>query len=530
MWGNIIQAKGKLVTFGLLGALGCLAFAAIGELLFLEKPAQNTTATTCLVLDCSGSMTGPNLLEMKNAAKQFAEEQNLEEMSLAVVGFGTTVNVATQPSKSLSQIKPAIDGLSDGGNTAMEGGIDGAEQVLPSNGARYILLFTDGMPNSPSATIVSARKCRANGINIIVVATGNADTNFLGTVTGDPNLVFYAGQGNLDQAFQKAARVIEGLVGSASNPVDALLKVSVWTALLGLGISIALIIGQNWYTKRRFPPIIALLGGAAGGFLAGLIAGAAGQLFFSTLADATAQLQMIGRIAGWIILGGLLGGGLSFFIPNLHTWKSVVAGVIGGLAGGAFFIAATDVTGDTGGRLVGAFLLGMCIGLLVAFVELAFRNAWLEVQRGKEMITVNLGLEPVKLGSGRACQIYERNLPDVAHSYQILGNEVQRLDLQTQQPTVLSPGKGETFGPLTITVRTGDKSPITTSVKAPPPPQSKRKVVTKPSSPGGTVGNKPATSPTAKPVINKPPGQQAPEKRAAPKVTKPPPPPPRKKK
>lgn len=528
MWGEIIQARGKLITFGLLGGIGCLAFAAAGEILFQEKPNSSNSSTTCLVLDCSGSMNGPDLSEMKNAAKQFAKRQNLNEMSLAVIGFGDRIDVATAPSKSLTEIESAIDTIHDGGGTSMANALNAGNKELGSHGARHLLLFTDGAPNSQAATLLAAKKCRFQGVNLIVVATGGADTNFLNIVTGDPKLVFFAGQGNLDQAFTEAGKAIKGLVGSANNPADALLKVSIWTSLLGLGISIALVIGQNWYTKKRFPPIKALLSSVAGGFVAGLIAGGGGQLFFSTLAESTEQLQIIGRIAGWIILGGLLGGGLSFFIPNLHTWKSTTAGAIGGLVGGAVFIMATDFTGDTGGRLIGAFLLGMCIGLMVAFAELAFRTAWLEVQRGREFFTVNLGLEPVKLGSGRACQIYERQLPKIAHSYQIIDSEVQRTDVQSQQMTALSPGTAETFGGLTITVKTGDNSPITNTTMAPPPPTRKNKTKQVPVS--ETTSKPSVSSPPQKTKKGSTPSPQLPKKNANPQVTKAPPPPPRKKK
>ena len=192
----------------------------------------------------------------------------------------------------------------------------------------------------------------------------------------------------------------------------------IWTALLAMGLSLALVMGQNFYLARPWLSGVQAAFALAGGALAGMVAGAIGQTLFSLLAHAGVRPE-IGFLAGWLLLGGLVGRGIAFFIPNLSAWRSCVAGVVGGLIGAAAFILVSQV-GVWPGRFVGTALLGACIGLMVAVVELAFRMAWLEVRYGREAITVNLGPVPVIVGGDSAvCTIWRaapRRLPTASGS------------------------------------------------------------------------------------------------------------------
>src|SRR5439155_5797706 len=94
-----------------------------------------------------------------------------------------------------------------------------------------------------------------------------------------------------------------------------------------------------------------------------------------------AIMPEIGFLAGWILLGGLLGRGVGFFIPNLHAARAAVAGVGGGFLGALAFLVLSRL-GDVPGRFVGGAILGFAIGLMVALVEVVFRKAWLEIVYG----------------------------------------------------------------------------------------------------------------------------------------------------
>lgn len=246
------------------------------------------------------------------------------------------------------------------------------------------------------------------------------------------------------------------------------LTIGVWTALLAVSLSLALVLGQNRYLHR---PLLSVREAAVvllGGVVAGLVAGGAGQALFGVVAQ-WESLAQAGRVAGWLILGGLLGRGMGLFIPNLPGKRAAVAGIIGGFLGALAFATASHSVGDAGGRFVGAAILGFFIGLMVALVEAAFREAWLEVRYGpKEIRTVSLGLEPVSIGSDpRACAIYARNVPSVAVRYKLDQGRILCEDVPSAHLESVNPGDQRVIGNLAVTVRT--TQPASMQVPTPAP-------------------------------------------------------------
>lgn len=275
--------------------------------------------------------------------------------------------------------------------------------------------------------------------------------------------------------------------------------IAVWTAVLAICLSVALAIGQNRYLGKAplSTPQLAVL--VPGGLLAGGVAGAVGQSLFSVLSQAELMPQL-GFLAGWMLLGGLLGLGISFFVPNLGKDKGCVAGIIGGFVGAGAFIAVTIGAGDVAGRFLGAAILGLAIGLMVALVEAAFRTAWLEIGQGVEIRTVNLGPEPVSIGSdARMCTVYVREAPPRAFRYWLDNGKVLCEDMTTAQRTEKQPGETQSLGSVAIRICTGSSQlvPIQPSQKpiVPPPPPVRKPV---PPAPTATAApSQPAVLPSA---------------------------------
>jgi hypothetical protein len=249
------------------------------------------------------------------------------------------------------------------------------------------------------------------------------------------------------------------------SAVGAIL-IGVWTALLAVGLCLALLAGQNHYLGRpafaagRVPLVLVVLGAVA----AGLVSGSVGQSLYSVLLSIGAG--GFGLVVGWVLLGGLLGWGVSFFVPNLDRKKAALAGLVGGLLGAVGYLVWSEAANWLG-RLAGAALLGFCIGLVVAIVEAAFRRAWLEVRYGaRETVTVNLGPEPVKVGGdSRACTVWARGATDVALRYFVRDGRVICEDVPARSESVVGEGDTRTAGTVTLTVHTG-----ATPAAAPPTP------------------------------------------------------------
>ena len=234
-----------------------------------------------------------------------------------------------------------------------------------------------------------------------------------------------------------------------------LFAISVWTAAIAAAISLALAAVQYLSLNRR-PSAKALLLSLGGGALAGLVGGAVGQGLFM-LASGNPLAAALFRVVGWAALGGLAGCGLAFVVPNLQKPHGLVGGLLGGGIGAVgYMLAAYIGLGDFVGRLAGALILGFFIGLMVALVEAVLRRAWLEVRfGGGEVIAVNLGPEPVKVGGdGQQCAVWARGAPPVALRYWLRGPQVFCHDVATGQERAVAGGDYRRAGGVEVTVRT----------------------------------------------------------------------------
>jgi len=450
IFGQLRQKLSKPILFGLYGAVGCLGAATLfGEaflaLTKLSPTIQRSPQAIVLLIDCSGSMDEKNKLqEVKSAAQAFLQRQNLSENRLAVVGFGSNVQIGVSLTGNKLMLDRAIAQLSDGGGTRMDIAIEAAARELQSTSKpRNILLFTDGEPSNAGTTLTAGQSAKAQGINLVAVATGDANTNFLTQLTGNRSLVFYANSGDFDRAFRQAEQAIYSNQLVESGPTGdysllySVLRIGGWTALLAIGTSLALIAGQNHYLRRRLLTLSEGSIGTGGSLAAGLAAGAIGQLLFLPVAGIP-LLTLGGRIIGWAILGTLLGGGMSFFVPNLQKNRALQAGAIGGTAGAIGFLLVSAVSGDLVGRLVGAAIVGFFIGLAIALIEDLSRRAWLIVHwTPTEQTNINLGTQPIILGSSEDAHIYLRKdqgyPPVTAKLYLESGKIVMEFDEQMQK-------------------------------------------------------------------------------------------------
>ncbi len=468
----------KPLFFGICGAVGCaVAATVLGEVFLaltkLPPTKVRSPQAVVLLIDASGSMNGEKLQEVKTAAASFVKRQDLDQNRIAVVGFGSNVQIGTSLSGDSATVDNAIAQLNDGGSTAMDIGIQAATQELQSTSLpRNILLFTDGAPDSIPATFASVQASQSQKVKIIAVATGDADTNFLTQLTGNPSLVFYANSGQFDSAFEQAEKIIYGnqLVESGETGnyglVYAALRIGGWTAILAIGTSLALLIGQNYYLRRS--KLLTVRDGSLGtigSLVAGIAAGAVGQMLFTPVAGIPI-VATIGRLAGWTILGTLVGGGMSFFVPNLALRRALVGGGVGGAIGAIGFLVVSASTGDLVGRLVGAAILGFFIGLMIALIEALSREAWLIVHwTAKEQTTISLGAKPVILGSSDNAHIYlrkDQGYPPITAKIFIEGDKiVMQYDESMQQlksmkilTHELADGQKRKLGDILIEVKT----------------------------------------------------------------------------
>jgi len=256
---------------------------------------------------------------------------------------------------------------------------------------------------------------------------------------------------------------------AAESSGRLLVAIGAWTGMIAAMIALALCAGQHRYLKEGTLPSGAAVRGWLGGLVAGLVGGAAGQFLFLAAPGALAN-DAVSRVLGWTLLGSLAGLVLAFFVPNLRFDRGLLGGAVGGAAGALGYIGVTTAVrglpgADPSGRILGAALLGLALGLMLAIAERMARKAWLEIcYGGSEIRTVNLGLQPVSIGSdARSATIYARGVAPVAYRYWFKEGKVTRQDATTDQVTELRPGEPESVGAVTVTVRTASTATASTS-------------------------------------------------------------------
>lgn len=430
--------------------------------------------------------------EVKAAAIAFVHKPHAPQDRMAVVSFGGTARTVVPLSRDSQALQIGIRDLKPIDNTRPDLALDEAtRQLAATKGRRGILLFTDGLPDDPALArsdaarlaVTAAERARAQGIQIVAVATPDADPRkeFLGQITGDPARVFSAEVGQFGEAFGKAERTLAELVGTGaegkeSSLLHALLRNAAWTAVLAMGIGVALQLGQSRYLRRR-PSRGSVMTALGGGLLAGGVAGVAGQLLMVSLGSGGAEggghaafgAALVQRGVAWGLLGALIGSGLSLCIPNLSLGRAAFGGVVGGAVGALVFQITVGAAAPVVARLAGAAILGLCIGLMIALAEAVLREVWLVVHYGAgESRTVGLGREVVSLGSDAAqCTLYAAGALPVALRYWLDGGKVFCAPGAAVGGMVVSPGDRRRVGALEVEVcAAGNRAAGTAS----PPP------------------------------------------------------------
>jgi hypothetical protein len=282
----------------------------------------------------------------------------------------------------------------------------------------------------------------------VALKAGDSVQEFTGqTSLGDPIVLVH------EFTFEsEVASIIE-----AEGSLLPVVVIGVWTSLLATGLAAALMAGQNLLLRKALlhkRQILPLLGG---GLLAGLLAGSISQCVFSSLASYPFLIGF-GRVLGWILLGGILGFGMSYVIPNLPRRNGLFAGAAGGFAGAIAFLIAVPILPDFLARLLGSAILGAAIGLMIAWAEKLAREASLIVHWGpNERTVINLGERPVVLGSSNEAELYlpkEKGFPPISALVTFRGGRIEMQNKMTNTNHELKSGNKLQLGDLLVEVQT----------------------------------------------------------------------------
>lgn len=155
----------------------------------LDDIANNRVPTQiALLIDCSGSMYGPNISATRTAAKSFVDRTlSTPNRQIALVAFPG--GVKANPTSDANALHLAIDGLTPIGSTPLDVALGEARSLLrPRAGVqRVYVLMTDGHPDNPDATRILTHDLKGSGARILAVGVGpEVERSFLRTLASSP--------------------------------------------------------------------------------------------------------------------------------------------------------------------------------------------------------------------------------------------------------------------------------------------------------------------------------------------------------
>lgn len=339
------------------------------------------------------------------------------------------------------------------------------------------------------------------------------------------------------------------LLGSLGSLLTTILGTTLWTTIIAIGCTMALIMGQNRYLRRPLIDSQSALTGIVGGAVSGAISGCLAEGFFQLaqhIGDRNIFLVLVARLLAWAMFGCLIGLGMSFVIPNFGRLAGAASGAVGGGIGAIAFIVAGVLAagvmlaiggneaaagvGDSLGRCIGMVILGFALGFAIGLAEEATRTAWLQVTYGqsRESVRISLGDQPVCVGSdSRRCAVWSQGARAVALKFRYVDGNVICDDIAAEKTYSVQPGHQQQVGHVTILVCAGAASPAGSGSAGGATPSPPQPTPPPPPPPAGRGMPQPVRPQPARPMVNGSGMRNGPKPSSSTKPPPPPPPPPR---
>lgn len=445
----------KPALFGLLGALGCMGGWLLGEPVLSQLKADAASG---------GQGARPTVLVFPNEYVQRQEREGAKSGDVQITLIWDNLN-----DLDLHCVNPAQDHIYFRNKKSAAGGeldVDmNARFPYTDKPVENVFFPTNGAPLGTYKVMVHHYAVHGapdpTPYRVAIKANGKIAEHRGAISYGDPT-------NHVASFTVEPPKPTSSLLNSAvATKVEwkPVLLMGCWTALLATGLAFVLVVGQNALMRRQLLDQKTAWRLLQGGMLAGMASGALSQYLFAVGAQVLSidnksmnTVLKVGQVVGWMVLGGVLGAILSVFIPNLPKMKGGLAGLAGGFVGAAAFLLALALFGEVFGRLVGAAILGLAIGGMVAIVESMAREAALVVHWDEhERTVINLGEDPVILGSSPEAHLYlpaEKGFPAQTAIVTFKDGRVEFENLMTETSHTLHNGSRLQIGDLVVEIQT----------------------------------------------------------------------------
>jgi hypothetical protein len=170
--------------------------------------------------------------------------------------------------------------------------------------------------------------------------------------------------------------ISEFMVSPDGGHLSVALACALVGAAIGMGLNLLAGMANARFTQQLKRAVPGLLAGGVGGAIGGFI----GDILVSLLGPDF-------RAIGWLVMGAGIGVVEGLYERSQAKLRNgLIGGALGGLLGGLLFrpislVMASSATGMSS-RATAFVILGMCIGILIGFVKVVFKDAWLTVLDG----------------------------------------------------------------------------------------------------------------------------------------------------
>lgn len=177
-----------------------------------SKPHSGATPIDMvLMLDSSGSMSGRDMIQAKDACRKLITEMiDFNVHRMALMGFDSVATVFCKLTDDAAALTEELDNIEAEGGTEMIGALRIADSELEnSTRQRIALMVTDGYPNEPTRTISFAKTLRQRGLKIIAIGVGkDFNKDFLNDMVGEKNAFTIKTMSELTSTFERVMNAL----------------------------------------------------------------------------------------------------------------------------------------------------------------------------------------------------------------------------------------------------------------------------------------------------------------------------------
>ena len=139
-----------------------------------SEAADVVRRTTVLAMDVSKSMQGNKFEEAKAAAEAFLDKVP-DDVYVGLVTFADDVTVVKQPTQDTGAVREVLDSLELTSKTRLYDGVLGAVDLAGEEGARSVLVLSDGRDTSSTPLSDATSAIDGAGVKVDVVALAQGD-------------------------------------------------------------------------------------------------------------------------------------------------------------------------------------------------------------------------------------------------------------------------------------------------------------------------------------------------------------------